>query len=146
MPKIDIMALIPTETPEETFTERVKPPYDAYMSDPGCEWKAGAAAYGVGHFPEWIFQYYKHHDPSRIHKISKIKDFRDSLFKQCPELEVVFDVAEANKHRFLEHRPRTVRGATEAFLAGERLMLPGGRFFDEVLRRAYDFLRRWAGL
>ena len=137
------MALTPTETPEETFGNRVKPPYDEYMLDPGTEWKAQAAAYGVGHIMEWLYEYYRHHDLARLRGTGGLPDFREMLFKQCLDLRIVFDVAEASKHRFLTKRTATVPSSTDAFLAGERLTLPDGQFFDEVLRRAYNFLKDW---
>ncbi len=39
------MPLIPSEPPEKTFMTDVQPPFDAYMEDPGSEWKAKSAAY-----------------------------------------------------------------------------------------------------
>ena len=137
------MPPIPLETPEKTFTKRVKPPYDAYMLDPDTEWKAVAAASAVGNFPEWAYQYYEHHDPTRLQGAKNHGQYRERLCQQCPELRTVFEIALAGKHRFLKKKPdRTVIGSTDAFEMGPRLILQDGRYYNEVLERAYNFLRQ----
>lgn len=137
----------PTERPEETFVNEVIPSYEHYMADRGCKWKAKCAAYAVGHFPEWMFEYYNYHDQARLQGAAGSSQFRDILYGQCRDLEIVFEVALASKHRFLTHKPGAmVTAATDAFVEGERLTLPDGQFYDDVLGRAFNFLRNWLGV
>lgn len=141
------MTPIPSERPEDTFTERVIPPYNLYMDDRGIIWKATSAASAVGHFPEWIFEYYNHHNQARLQGATNPDQFRTTLFGQCPELKIVFEVALASKHRFLTRIPgATIPTATDAFIEGDRLTLPNGQFYDDVLERAFNFLRNWLGI
>lgn len=136
----------PTERLEDTFENEVIPSYQHYVTDRGSKWKAKSAAYAVGHFPEWMFKYYSFQDQARLQGAASLSQFRDILFGQCPDLQIVFEVALASKHRFLTHKPgATVTSATAAFVEGERLTLPDGQLYDEVLARAFNFLRNQLG-
>ncbi len=143
-----IMGPIPTEPPEETFTKEVLPSYDQYMADPGNAWKAKCGAFFAGHLLEWVFWYYEYHDPSRLYGTTKLADFRDIMFRECPDLQIVFDFAEVSKHRFLTIKPekRIMTTATDAFLEEkERLYLPDvGQYYDGVLKRVINFWRGWS--
>ena len=72
------------------------------------------------------------------------------MFAKSRDLKIVFDVAEASKHRFLTRKPerRDVKGSTEGFMAEKgRLFMPDiQEHYDSVLDRAVDFWKAWLNL
>ena len=109
---------------------------------------ARAASYDVAHLIEWVFVYYEHHNPRRLCGAKNLDAFREMMFAQCPELRTVYDLALANKHRFLTVAPerRTIRGATDAYVVAEdRVKLSDGRDYGEILEGAVNFWRDFLG-
>lgn len=145
------MTPIPSMTPAENFDADVWPNYQDYMADIGSERKAKNVAYAVGHFHEWVFHYYRHHDPSRLYGKTNPTEFRDHIIDNlCPELQILCDISDASKHRFLTRHleKRIVTTSTEAFLNDDgRLYMPDCNLhFDEALEKVVTFWRSWLNL
>ncbi len=150
---------IPSTPPQDQFRDDVLPPYKAYMSDKGSEWKARAAGNAAAHFAEHVWVYYKYHQNEAIvGKTGKAENFVKYLAKEhCPELMIVWDVALASKHRFLKKKSRLVDGDTGTFddrlvhSSSEALAVDSGclwmpdvdRYFDDVIEKAVNFWIRW---
>ena len=135
----------PNTTPQDQFRDDVLPPYEAYKSDMGCEWKARAAAAAVAHFTEHVWVYYDRHDRSQLHGARTPEDYVDYLANQCSELKILWDFALSIKHRILTQNPevRIVTSATDALEPndGRQLMRSCGRHFDNVLDKAVNYWR-----
>ncbi len=140
-------ANIPTETPAESFEADVWPSYQEYCADPTSKRKAKAASIFAYHFHEWVYEYYQYHDQPRLGGAAGARVFLGNLIDHhCPELELIGDIANAAKHRFLTvNLPRTVPGATDAFIAdrGGLVINPDGRMFGEVLETVVEYWRQW---
>ena len=91
-------------TPREHFENDVRPACEAYFADSTSQWKAKAAAQALNNFSEWTFLYFKENDPSRLRGFTKLSDFKTHHVSSCPEFQVVGDLAEAAKHRFLSSK------------------------------------------
>ena len=146
---------IPSTPPEDQFRDDVLPPFKAYMSDKGVNWKAKCAAYAVAHFTEHAWLYYRHHDPSKVYGATGengVEKYVRALAedKSCQELRIIWDLALANKHRILTRHAeeRMVTTSTAATVATvDRLWMNDlRRYFDEVLKKAVDFWARELGV
>ena len=158
---------VPNTTPQDQFRDDVVPPYEAYMSDMGSQWKARAAGNAVAHFAEHVWVYYDYHDPSQLHGATSPEEYVEYMANNnhCPELKIIWDFALSGKHRFLtrkvHHRhmttatdavnPRIIAGSTDSIIAGStnsgaanagRLWMPDcNRYYDDVLEKAVNFWR-----
>ena len=88
-------------TPRQHFENDVKPACEAYFSDSTAQWKAKAAAQALNNFVEWTFLYFRENDPPRLLGFTKLSDFKTFHVSHCREFQIVWDLAEAAKHRFL---------------------------------------------
>jgi hypothetical protein len=143
---------VPSTAPQDQFSSDVLPPYDAYMSDMGAEWKAKAAGSAAAYFAEHVWIYFRHHDPSQIHGTSSAEGYVIHLANShgCPELKIIWDFALSTKHRFLERNPqgRSITTATGAFNtdpsgAGRLWLCDCSRYYDDVLQKVIDFWRKY---
>ncbi len=158
---------LPSTPPKDQFVADVLPPYHDFLADPTLEHRAKAAANALAHFAEHVFVYYHYHDPSVLAGTTRAADFVSYLARteQCEELDIIWDLALAGKHRFLD-RPASrqrhmttatnatmtvphVTGSTEALLPGAtaplRLNLQDGRqpLIADVLEAGIRFWQRW---
>lgn len=135
------------KSPSECFNDYVWPSWQSYQSNPSMEWKAHCAARAANSHLEWVYEYYKEADKVRIEGAEKLEQFREVLCKQCPDILIVKDVADAAGHRFLKRSisSRLVRGSTDAFeeTYGRLILRHDGRDFLEVLRGVVNFWRGW---
>ena len=133
----------PNTTPQDQFRDDVLPPYEAYKSDMGCEWKARCAGYAVAHFAEHVWVYYDYHDQSHLNGATTIEEYVRHLAKRCPELKIIWDFALSIKHRILIKNPeeRIMTTATDAVQPSEgRLWMPRcERYYDDVLDEAMNY-------
>lgn len=158
---------VPSTTPKDQFVVDVLPCYRDFLADPTLEHRAKAVANALAHFAEHVFVYYQYHDPSVLAGTARAADFNSLLArtKQCEDLDVIWDLALAGKHRFITRRTSRQRyistattaitidplitGSSDAFLAGVpsqlRLNLQDGRqpLFIDVLEAVMSFWRCW---
>jgi len=145
---------LPSTPPKGQFVTDVLPPYHDFVAAPTLEHSAIAAANALAHFAEHVFVYYQHHAPSVLAGTTRAADFVSYLARteQHDELDIIWDLSLASKHRFLDRpasRQRHITGAIEAFLPGAtaplRLVLQDGRqpLIADVLEAAVRFWQRW---
>jgi hypothetical protein len=130
-------------TPRQHFETDVRPPCEAYFADATSQWKAKAAAQAINNFAEWTCEYFKKNDPARLLGAKSAKQYRTIHAKACPAFRIVWDLADAAKHRFLTQRidGRVVTTSTGAWADGvETLQIkPTGEHVDEVIGIAMDY-------
>ena len=145
---------LPSTPPKDQFVTDVLPPYHDFVAAPTLEYRAKAAANALAHFAEHVFVYYNYHDPSVLAGTTRAADFVSYLARteQCDELDIIWDLALAGKHRILDRsasRQRHITGATEAFLPGAtaplRFNLQDGRqpLIADVLEAVIKFWHGW---
>ena len=74
--------------------------YSEYMNDDLSIQKAKRLASNSWHLVDWTFEEYK-----TIHNLTKIGDFRESLYPNCESLKIMHDLTNASKHKILS-RPK----------------------------------------
>jgi hypothetical protein len=129
--------------PSEIFCQKVAPAYNDYLGDPTNEFRANNLAAAVNDHANWTYEYDNRqkgaHQPS-----GNLASFRRRLFEDCPDLRVMWDLADAAKHRFLDkdsNPPRTVRASTAAFVPeGNDLRVVGSeKLFSEIAANAVKY-------
>jgi hypothetical protein len=94
--------------PSEVFQQKIWPAYVEYLDQPANIRLANIVALAVNDNLEWTYQYYKAGDVSRLHGAATLKQFRDVVFGLCPELIMMKDLADADKHRVLRPGARRI--------------------------------------
>ena len=100
------------------FEKKIRPAFDDYVSDPKNQRLANILAGAVDSHAEWTFEYHKQNDFPKLAGANNPMDFREATFGKCPATKMMWDLAEADRHRFLtmERRvPRTVTASTAAY-------------------------------
>lgn len=158
---------IPGTPPRDQFLADVLPSYRDFLTSPSLEHRARAAANALAHFAEHVFVYYNYHKPSVLAGTKRPADFVSSLARteQCEELDIIWDLALASKHRIL-NRPASrqrliitasdasravpwVVGSTDAFVPNPtdplQLKLQDRRtpLVADVLEAVVRFWERW---
>jgi hypothetical protein len=87
--------------PSEVFLQKIKPAFLDYVAHPGDERLANILATAINSHAEWTFRYYEQIDRSRLFGATTLKKFREMIFDMCSELRMMWDLADADKHRFL---------------------------------------------
>jgi hypothetical protein len=131
--------------PSEIFLERVLPAYQEGVAAPTSERHANIAAKAVSDQIEWTYQFYEQEDPTRLNGARSLKEFREQLFDRCFWLKVLWDTADADKHRFLtrSNTTRLIDSSTAAYSGTGNVLLLGGSAFLPMLEAAVDFWRNW---
>ena len=88
-------------TPRKHFEIDVRPPCEAYFQDSTSQWKAKAAAQAINNFAEWTFHYFKNYEPAKLFGAKGVEGFKTFHANACREFRVVWDLADAAKHRHL---------------------------------------------
>jgi len=104
--------------PSEVFASRVQPALDNYLAGPKDERLANNLAEAINNQVGWSFAYYLENDRSRLSGSTTPTEYRLKAFDECPATKMMWDLADANKHRFLTRQqpvPRTVTSSTAAF-------------------------------
>lgn len=139
-----------TRTPAEHFQLIVAPNYRRFLRDPGSEVDAVNAVYATAHLVDWAYWYWIEHDPAQLGGAQDEKGFRAALFAQCSQLQIVHDLADASKHRFLTRSARTrlVTSATAAFAQTDTgfVIQPLGMDLGDILERAVKYWTDRLGL
>jgi hypothetical protein len=150
--------------PFERFRQEIQPALDDYLNDPLSERLANNLARAVDYHVDWTFEYCKQNDQARLNGASDPKSFRRNLLAECPELQMMNDLADAAHHRFLTRRndpPRIVVESTAAYSLQPSSQSPGGSVtlcasgsvelyvsgydkpFLPAARNAVEFWRKW---
>jgi hypothetical protein len=130
------------------FRSTIEPAFEIYRLQPLDEYHANILATAIDNQLEWTFEYYRGGDRTRLFGTNNLKAFRKELFKLCPKLRVMHDLADAAQHRILTRRadpPRLVLVASRAYVrSGRGLWVTG---FNEpfllAATAAVDFWRAW---
>jgi hypothetical protein len=88
-------------TPRKHFEIDVRPPCEAYFQDSTSQWKAKAAAQAISNFAEWTFHYFEKNEPQKLFGTKGVGDYKTYHASACPSFRIVWDLADAAKHRFL---------------------------------------------
>lgn len=111
-------------TPRKHFEIDVRPACEAYFADSTSQWKAKAAAQAINNFAEWTFHYYSKSDVARLNGAATVGQFKTMHANLCREFRVVWDLAEAAKHRYLtDHlEQRVVTTSTDSWAKKENTL------------------------
>lgn len=132
--------------PSEYFHSTILPAERDCAEHPLDERYANIAASAVSNQIEWVYWYYELTDASRLDGAGSLPDFRREIFERCPELKLLWDAADASKHRFLDrpsNPPRTVLSSTSAYVPIKTRLLLADQEFDTALAVAVEFWRSW---
>jgi len=135
--------------PSELFRERIDVAYQDYLRDPTSKFRADILASALNNQIEWTFKYYKQEgDKHKLRGATTLKEFRQTVFNDCPDLQLIWDLADAAKHRFLDRPsepPRVVATSTAAYVVeGNDLRVgPDNRLFSEVASNAVRYWQNW---
>jgi hypothetical protein len=133
--------------PSEIFASNIQPAFRHYAAAPNDERLANILAAAIDNHAEWSFQYYSQNDPSRLSGATTPIKFRQKVFSACPSLRMMWDLNDANKHRFLTRPgvPRTVTSSTAAYSLRDNELWVNG--YDEpfllAVKDAAEFWEKW---
>jgi hypothetical protein len=117
--------------PSQIFQERILPAYDEYVADSGYIRRANILAAAIDHHLEWTFEYYKGRDVSRLRGANGLQQFREMIYGLCPDLAMMKDLEDADKHRELRADPRR-----RVFLSTSAYAIKEGRLWGQWVRKA----------
>jgi hypothetical protein len=132
--------------PSQVFQREVAPAYADCLKNPLSERYAKIAAGAVDHHLDWTFIFYVKTERSRLDGLNHA-GFRESLFIRCPQLQIMWAIADAAHHRFLKPMQvaRAVDTASDAFMEiGDELWIAPMKVpFLPALSTAVEFWRAW---
>ena len=136
--------------PSVIFNEKIAPAYNEYLSDPKNKRLANILAAALDHHAEWTFQYYKENDPSRLVGVNNPMAFREATFGKCPATQMMWDLAEAQKHLLLTREWRTPKlvhtNSNPYSLHKDELWVdPYNRPFLPEATAAMEYWKNWPG-
>ena len=118
-----------------------------YLAEPQSERRANILATAINDHAEWTFRYYPA-GSDRVFGANTPHQFREALFSRCPELRMMWDLADASKHRFLTKPgiPRTVAVSTAAYtVKSDELYIQGfDQPFSAAAQRAVGYWKQWS--
>jgi hypothetical protein len=137
--------------PSEIFSSKVDPAFTAYGRALLDERLANNLARALNDQLEWTYQYYeKNGDRSRLYGATSLSDFRRKIFEQdrCPDARMMWDLADADHHRFLERGSdpsRLVTASTAAYTPdnGQLVVSPYKKTLLDAATAAVSFWRKW---
>jgi len=100
-------------TSRDFFENMVKPPYQAWLSDPLTEWKAKTAASNADTVAERTFFYWDGRDQTQIAGAASARQYKNYLRGICPDFGLVWDVHDGHKHFKLDRPNREITSATQ---------------------------------
>ncbi len=108
---------MPLTNPSEIFQQKIAPAYKEYLLSPCSERRANSLATALNDHAEWTFQFYKDNsNGSGLLGATSPMEFREKLFSKCPELKMMWDLADANKHRLLSNPAHSLTASTAAYV------------------------------
>jgi hypothetical protein len=138
--------------PSERFRQEIEPAMADYRAGSlPSERLANNLAKAIDHHLEWTFSYYEKVDPSRLFGAKNVPQFKNEMFKQCPSLQMMWDLSDSARHRFLTRKPpqplppRIIESSTDAYsvVDGELWVPPYGQKFLPAAIAAVDFWQHW---
>jgi hypothetical protein len=133
--------------PSQIFREKILPAFQEYLAEPGSVRRANILALALNDQLEWTFQYHQAGDVLLLRGARTLKEFRNMIYGLCPELRMMKDLADADKHRELRPNPnRLVVLSTKAYSKkGKSLWVTGyDKAFWPAAEAAVQFWREWA--
>jgi hypothetical protein len=108
---------------------------------------ARVAAHAVYSQLEWVYRYYVSTGGThRLKGATDVGQFRERVFAECPELEILWHAADASKHRDLTHPKHGPHfAATAQFMAGQGPVTwaADGREFRLIVDAGSDYWKKW---
>jgi hypothetical protein len=132
--------------PSRIFREKILPAFEEYLAEPDNIRRANSLAVELNNNLEWTFHYHQAGDVSRLPGARTLKDFRNLIYGLCPALQMMNDLANADKHRELHPNPnRLVFVSTQAYSKkGESLWVTGyDKPFWPAAKAAVQFWKDW---
>ena len=133
--------------PSETFRSHVVPNYEAYWDDP-TGWKADNLVGALNNHAEWVYYYYSRTDTSRLFGTNHVYGFRKYLWEnKCPEIQMIWNLADALKHRHLDKHPEDQLVAASSAASDGQLgpiyITEYRMFLGTGMERVFKFWKRW---
>ena len=134
--------------PSEIFRGKVDPTFAAYQPNPLDERLANSLARVANDQLEWTYQYYEKTDRSRVFGATSLSDFRRETFKRCPDARMIWDLADADRHRFLDRKSdpgHLVTASTAAYMQhNDQLIVSAyNKPFLEAATAVVNYWREW---
>lgn len=133
--------------PSEILRQKVEPALKEYLEEPLSERRADNVALALNAQLEWTYEYYERTDPSRLDGAT-LTSFRTDLLTQQRPLQVMSDLADSARHRFLDKPrdpPRVVISSTAAYYVEAGVLHVQGfnSPFASEATQACEFWRNW---
>lgn len=85
--------------PRLFFDKFVKPPFEDWLTDELCNWKAKTTVANLDIMAETCFVFWKSTDASKLNNVTKARKFREFLVQsECEDFGLVWDIHDAHKH------------------------------------------------
>jgi len=138
---------MPLTKPSEIFQQKIAAAHEEYLQTPTSERKANGLATALNDQAEWTFQYYEGNgDSNRLLGATSPMEFREKVFGKCPELKMMWDLADADKHRLLGNPAHSLTASTAAYIvqANELIVTaPYNQSFSRAAATAVEYWKRW---
>jgi hypothetical protein len=133
--------------PSERLREYVEPAFREYLQNPLSQRHANILAGELDNHLEWTYKYHQQVDPSRLNGAT-LTSFRTELLNQHRALQVISDLADAARHRYLDRAhdpPRVVTLSTAAYYEEAGVLHVKGfdSLFSYEATKAFEFWRNW---
>ena len=132
----------------EIFQQKIWPAYEEYLAHPGDKRLATVLAGALNNQLEWTFKYYKAADLSRLCGASGLQQFREIIYRLCPDLSMMKDLADADKHRVLrpDARRRLFYSSQALYVKRECGLWVNGyeKPFQPAATTAVEFWKKWS--
>jgi len=135
--------------PSEIFAREMAPAYDDYLHDPANEYRANNLAAAINEHTEWTFKFCNQEgEEARLQGAKNLKEFRLQRFAECPDLQMMWDLADAKKHRLLDRPsdpPRLIKSSSGAYApeGNDLRVRVYNRLFSEAADNAVRYWRDW---
>jgi hypothetical protein len=137
---------MPLTSPSEIFQQKIAPAYEEYLQSPCSERRANSLATAINDQAEWTLQYYKDNGNSnRLLGATSPREFREQLFGKCPELKMMWDLADASKHRLLSNPAHSVSASTAAYVVQGGDLIVTAPYNQSFSRAAETVVKFWKG-
>lgn len=85
--------------------------YEAWFADHTNRAKAMNAVSEANNMAEYMYHYLRGNKPELLHDAQSVGEYRTHLAnKECPDFQIIRDVADGHKHLELTRQPRLVSG------------------------------------
>ena len=137
---------MPLTKPSEIFQRKIAAAHEEYLQTPISERKANGLATALNDQAEWTFRYYEGRaDSNRLLGATSPMEFREKLFGTCPELRMMWDLADADKHRQLDNPAHSVTASTAAYVVQGDDLVVAAPYYQSFSKAAATAAELWKG-